>query len=418
MQQQNQNLSQLSSDHGQQPDQAQELDYNYSNNNNLVQQQQGFGNDNNTVPQSQQNEEILVTDQQKQAAKKTPKDPAKKVSFKDNDKKRKKRVGFTDVLDDDQNADREDVSDEAIEAGEKRQKTKDKRIATLISNREARKKLREEDNAQLLNKDVAFLTIRQLIKRAKLIEQQEKMDQPSTQQNDSSQNNLLEQQRSKNQQQQQQKQQQQQMCSQGPQLKFVDGQLVLDEESLQVEAQAVDDFSQYQRVRGEDQLLNSHTYMIRDKSQRWTKADDQKFFEFLGKVGANFDLMKFTFQTRTRNQLMSKYRREWKKNPAKMNEIMSQQGKHKSDTHFQKLVDVLVRENDYVPQLGSSSEQHVQNAENAEGEQQQQQQQNGDQNQQTPGQVNNNEDEGDDTQYQFNFGDNDGDDDQFDMDFD
>eukprot|EP01024_Parvocaulis_polyphysoides_P056200 TRINITY_DN5877_c0_g1_i5.p2 TRINITY_DN5877_c0_g1~~TRINITY_DN5877_c0_g1_i5.p2 ORF type:complete len:217 (+),score=33.65 TRINITY_DN5877_c0_g1_i5:1051-1701(+) len=132
---------------------------------------------------------------------------------------------------------------------------------------------------------------------------------------------------------------------------MVNGKLVIDQSSLEVEAAPEEDLSSYTRVRGEDQLLNQFTYMSRDSGQRWTKQEDEKFFELLGHVGANFELIRAAFPTRSYRQIKRKYHQEWKKRPQRINYALSLQGKQRNDQEYQRLVDVLLERRGETLQL-------------------------------------------------------------------
>ena len=56
-------------------------------------------------------------------------------------------------------------------------------------------------------------------------------------------------------------------------------------------------------------------------SAKWQKDETKKFYKVLELIGLDFSLIEQFFKNRTRKQLLSKYRKEKKVNPEKMDSI-------------------------------------------------------------------------------------------------
>jgi len=66
-----------------------------------------------------------------------------------------------------------------------------------------------------------------------------------------------------------------------PQVQVINGQIVINEESLLVSHRElnVDDIQTYRRVEETSSKLNYHTYMNRTPVERWTKSDTELFYK-------------------------------------------------------------------------------------------------------------------------------------------
>lgn len=66
-----------------------------------------------------------------------------------------------------------------------------------------------------------------------------------------------------------------------PQIRVVDGQIVVDQQSLTASAQASNPVvsQHYQRVEESGSRLNSNTYLNRKPTKRWTDADTVVFYK-------------------------------------------------------------------------------------------------------------------------------------------
>ncbi|KAG2428340.1 hypothetical protein HXX76_010486 [Chlamydomonas incerta] len=105
-----------------------------------------------------------------------------------------------------------------------------------------------------------------------------------------------------------------------PQVRIVDGRLVVDDASLTIAAQQRDDVSGYAVVEEETRLVNSATYA------KWAEADTALFFSALGCFGSDFSLIAMLFPEMQRTHIKRKYLKELKENPAKVNAAMAGQG--------------------------------------------------------------------------------------------
>ncbi|KAI8083413.1 uncharacterized protein B0P05DRAFT_570730 [Gilbertella persicaria] len=111
------------------------------------------------------------------------------------------------------------------------------------------------------------------------------------------------------------------------QVRLVNGEIVLDTDTLTVERTApessmaegamevVEENSMTRRV-------NSATYGKRKASSKWDDAETQQFYECLSQFGTDFEMISIMMPGRTRNQIRLKYNREERLHPEKVTEYM------------------------------------------------------------------------------------------------
>ncbi|CAG8459839.1 2058_t:CDS:2 [Ambispora leptoticha] len=110
-----------------------------------------------------------------------------------------------------------------------------------------------------------------------------------------------------------------------PQIRCVDGKVVLDIESLQVDREATarseEANAPLRRLVENDltRLTNSLSYLPpRQKTMRWTPEDNELFFKGLSQWGTDFGIIAKMFPHRNRKQIKAKYKRESKQNKEKV----------------------------------------------------------------------------------------------------
>ena len=109
----------------------------------------------------------------------------------------------------------------------------------------------------------------------------------------------------------------------GPQVKIVDGEIVLQESSVMVPGarrtvQEVEE--EYQHVveeEGHTTIVGAsyNSFVSRRKPQHWAVEETKLFYNALRQVGADFVTMEAFYRNRTRKQLKKKYQIEMVKNP-------------------------------------------------------------------------------------------------------
>ncbi|KAL2074919.1 hypothetical protein VTL71DRAFT_8699 [Oculimacula yallundae] len=146
-------------------------------------------------------------------------------------------------------------------------------------------------------------------------------------------------------------------AGQGPQIRIIDGQLVIDENSLTIDRQAraramaeemeeviEDDFTR---------VITSGTYMKREKSMLWDHAATVRFYEGLAQFGTDFEMIAKLFPHRNRRQIKLKFNKEERAHPERVTKAMVGPKKKGIDLkNFErladeKLVDVSVIEAEY-----------------------------------------------------------------------
>ncbi|MES1919250.1 hypothetical protein MHBO_001110 [Bonamia ostreae] len=102
----------------------------------------------------------------------------------------------------------------------------------------------------------------------------------------------------------------------GPRMKIVEGQIVIDEESLYLKS-TPKERSEYNV--SQDKISNPRK---RKKRVRWTENDTEKFFNSLRLLGTNFSAIARLFPERNRKDIKNKYKKEERAQPEKIDFIL------------------------------------------------------------------------------------------------
>ncbi|KAI8142220.1 hypothetical protein BJV82DRAFT_616003 [Fennellomyces sp. T-0311] len=105
--------------------------------------------------------------------------------------------------------------------------------------------------------------------------------------------------------------QQQQLISHTPQVKLVNGEIVLDESSLCID--------QY-KDPGEREMVEENEYIKMKRGPNnsprvWTEQETELFFELLGEHGTDFEAISKRIPGRSRDQVQRKYKAEYTHHP-------------------------------------------------------------------------------------------------------
>ncbi|KAK4704749.1 transcription factor TFIIIB component B'', partial [Phenoliferia sp. Uapishka_3] len=105
-----------------------------------------------------------------------------------------------------------------------------------------------------------------------------------------------------------------------PQMRIVDGELVIDDASLEIDraARAQADFVGTREVIEEsakDRMVNSGTWGKQVRTEKWTVEETELFYDLLSQFGTDFEMIAAMFPTRTRRQIKAKYTKEDKLTP-------------------------------------------------------------------------------------------------------
>jgi transcription factor TFIIIB component B'' len=121
----------------------------------------------------------------------------------------------------------------------------------------------------------------------------------------------------------------------GPQMRLLGDQIVLDENSLQVDRHSI-----ARREQGvieevvEDEftkITTCGTHMKREKAQLWDMTANEIFWKGLHMFGTDFEMIAAMFPHRNRRQIKLKFNKEEKDNPAKIDRILKQLGNNSID---------------------------------------------------------------------------------------
>ncbi|KAF3915586.1 hypothetical protein ABW21_db0206851 [Orbilia brochopaga] len=104
-----------------------------------------------------------------------------------------------------------------------------------------------------------------------------------------------------------------------PQMRIVNGQLILDETSLQVDRRERDVGADGPLEIIEESNLtrrvNSATWSKREKTERWDDEETERFYDALSMFGTDFEMMSKMFGGRSRRMLKNKFVVEERRNP-------------------------------------------------------------------------------------------------------
>ncbi|PBP28739.1 hypothetical protein BUE80_DR000395 [Diplocarpon rosae] len=135
----------------------------------------------------------------------------------------------------------------------------------------------------------------------------------------------------------------------GPQMRIVNGNLVVDESSLQIDRQARARLVQadMEEVTENDftTVITSGTYMKRERALLWDQAATSRFYEGLAQFGTDFEMIAKLFPHRSRRQIKLKFNKEERVNADKINRTMvGPKKKHIDLNNFEKLSDMQLEE--------------------------------------------------------------------------
>lgn len=136
-----------------------------------------------------------------------------------------------------------------------------------------------------------------------------------------------------------------------PQVRIVNGKIVLDVGSLQVDRSARDaDGSGVVEYVEEDPLekvVNSRSYSRHKLTPRWDSLSTELFYTGLSQWGTDFDMISRMFPTRTRKQIKNKFTTEERKNSAlvtraltKKSPVDMQEYSRISEIHFRSVAEL------------------------------------------------------------------------------
>lgn len=96
-----------------------------------------------------------------------------------------------------------------------------------------------------------------------------------------------------------------------------------------------------------EQVINSFSFSTKERPDRWTKEETEKFYEAVSALGTDFNLISHLFPTRSRNQIKTKFKYEERRNPAKLQIHMVSKRKFNLDS-YSKVSNVDIQEVDTI----------------------------------------------------------------------
>ncbi|KAH6916958.1 hypothetical protein BKA70DRAFT_318385 [Coprinopsis sp. MPI-PUGE-AT-0042] len=103
------------------------------------------------------------------------------------------------------------------------------------------------------------------------------------------------------------------------------GETIIDEDSLVVNRDEVEDTTNYTHVTESDftKFVNSGTYGKRFRGSRWSAEETELFYEALSQFGENYELIAYVLPGRDRKSCKNKFKIEDKRNHARINHTLN-----------------------------------------------------------------------------------------------
>lgn len=105
-----------------------------------------------------------------------------------------------------------------------------------------------------------------------------------------------------------------------PQMRNIDGQLVIDESSLAYDRNEDQVFEENEIIEEElsHRFINSATRSKRAKPAKWSDSETDEFYKAVGMWGSDFEMISRMFPNRTRKQIKTKWTREERADPRRL----------------------------------------------------------------------------------------------------
>lgn len=109
-----------------------------------------------------------------------------------------------------------------------------------------------------------------------------------------------------------------------PQVRIIDGRIVIDEQSLEITAGRPDArLEEPSLVIEGNSSVTYGTYMNKTPSEKWTAEETEAFYSALSRYGTDFSLIERIMPHRTRRQIKLKFKREEREQPARITAALS-----------------------------------------------------------------------------------------------
>ncbi|CAG8566319.1 8621_t:CDS:2 [Paraglomus occultum] len=111
-----------------------------------------------------------------------------------------------------------------------------------------------------------------------------------------------------------------------PQVRVVNGEIVIDEDSLRIDRSAMHKPVQEELLElvvenPYSTIINSASYSKRSRAnEKWKEDETELFYKALSMWGTDFEIISKLFPTRTRRQVKAKFKRESRLDPKRINE--------------------------------------------------------------------------------------------------
>jgi len=133
----------------------------------------------------------------------------------------------------------------------------------------------------------------------------------------------------------------QKLAVMAPQVQVIDGNIVINPQSLTVNAAVEKDLgmADFKRVEESGTRLNSATYSNRAKAEKWSKEDTELFYRAMTQFGTDFSLIARLFPGRSRRQVKRKYLIEDRADPRRVEQAIK--SRDQDPMMYKNLISVL-----------------------------------------------------------------------------
>ncbi|KAK9701973.1 hypothetical protein K7432_011463 [Basidiobolus ranarum] len=112
-----------------------------------------------------------------------------------------------------------------------------------------------------------------------------------------------------------------------PQMRVINGKLALDNSSLFVDRARINNSQDKTPIdvveeSAADRFVNSSTYLVKIKSQRWSPEETEVFYQGLAKWGTDFSLIASMLPNRAQKQIKYKFKKEERINSMRITEAL------------------------------------------------------------------------------------------------
>ena len=121
------------------------------------------------------------------------------------------------------------------------------------------------------------------------------------------------------------------------------GEIVVNQDTLTLKSQGLQLMRPERRVEEHSTRVSAFSYSGYLTPEKWTVEDTEKFYQAVRQFGMDYSLIETLFPTRQRKQIKSKFKREERANPAKIEAALQAYGRGDCAANFEHMVNLLAK---------------------------------------------------------------------------